>query len=425
MRRSLAPTVAPLVGLALACGVDEPTGPDAGVPAMEARPTAPAAVVITRITAVDQVGDVGAWTSLASGSDGRQHIVYQDLGFEDLRYATCATSCGEASNWTKVRIDVIGEVGHESALALGANGRLHVTHYDRANGDLKYTSCAPTADCSTIAGWKTIRLDTAEDVGRGSAIALGPGGLRHVSYFRRRVGTSGNNVFALRYAVCSTGCGQVGGWSKLTIEEVSSAGTSSSAAVATSIAIGPDGRRHISYINAATGDLKYATCLSGCTSPGNWQKLTIDQLGLVGFYNSLAVGPDGVLHVSYYDGSHADLKYARCAADCTTSANWRKVTVASSASVGHHSSLAIEPNGRVHISSLSHQGAIGALHYATCTADCTLPQSWSSALLDGASSHLGNFSSITARNGVVRISYFDAINRDLKYLSRTPLINPF
>ena len=61
----------------------------------------------------------------------------------------------------------------------------------------------------------------------------------------------------------------------------------------------------------------------------------------------------------------------------------------------------------------------------SCNADCTLPQSWSSALLDGASSHLGAYSSITARNGVVRISYYDAINRDLKYLSRTPLINPF
>ena len=99
--------------------------------------------------------------------------------------------------------------------------------------------------------------------------------------------------------------------------------------------------------------------------------------------------------------------------------------MASSNSVGHHSSLAIEPNGRVHISSLSIQGAIGALHYATCNADCTLPQSWSSVLLDGASSFLGAYSSVTARSGVVRISYYDTINRDLKYLSRTPLVNPF
>jgi hypothetical protein len=45
--------------------------------------------------------------------------------------------------------------------------------------------------------------------------------------------------------------------------------------------------------------------------------------------------------------------------------------------------------------------------------------------LDGASSYLGDYSSITARNGVVRISYYDAINRDLKYLTRTPLVNPF
>ena len=119
MRTLPAATLSLLVGMALACNTNEPTGPDVRVPAMEPRPTTPAAVVITRITAVDQVGDVGAWTSLASGLDGRQHIVYQDVGFEDLRYATCATSCGEASNWTKVRIDVIGEVGHEERPGVG------------------------------------------------------------------------------------------------------------------------------------------------------------------------------------------------------------------------------------------------------------------------------------------------------------------
>ena len=424
MRIAAAASLSLLVGVALACTTDEPTGPEAAASAMETRSTTPAAAVLTRITAVDQVGSVGTWTSLASGSDGRQHITYQDFLFEDLRYATCAANCGLASSWTRVRIDVIGDVGQETALEVGANNRLHVTHYDQGNGDLKYTTCAPTADCTTIAGWKTIRLETAEDAGRGSAIALGPGNQRHVSYFRRRIGTSGDQ-YALRYAVCATGCGQAGGWSKVTIEEVSSSNPVFAIGLASSIAIGPDGRRHISYLNSATGDLKYATCLSGCTSPANWQKLTIDQVGLVGSYNSLAVGLDGVLHVSYFDLSNADLKYARCAADCTTAASWRKVTVAASGSVGHHTSLALEPNGRVHISSFLAQGSGGILHYATCNADCTTPQSWSSGLLDGASSSVGNYSSITARNGIVRISYFDAVNKDLKYLSRTPLVNPF
>ena len=424
MRTLPAATLSLLVGMALACGTDEPTGPEAGSPAVKPLPAAPAGAVLTRITAVDQVGDVGTYTSLASGSDGRQHIVYQDLGFEDLRYATCATNCSAASSWTKVRIDVIGEVGHEAVMELGSNGRLHVTHYDQDNGDLKYTSCAPTADCTLPASWKTIRLDTAEDVGRGSDIALGPGGLRQVSFFRRRIGPSGD-LYALRYGVCSTGCGQAGSWSKVTIEEVPSSSPTSAIGLATSIVIGPDGRRHITYLNPAGVDLRYATCLSGCTSPGNWQKLTIDQIGLVGSYSSLAVGQDGVLHVSYYDRSNADLKYARCAADCTTAANWKKVTVAASGTVGLYTSLALESNGRVHLSSFFAQLGGGALHYATCNANCTVPQSWSSALLDGASSHLGLYSSITARNGVVRISYFDALNRDLKYLTRTPLINPF
>ena len=56
MRTLPAATLSLLVGTALACTTDEPTGPEARAPAMEPLPTIPAAAVMTRIIAVDQVG---------------------------------------------------------------------------------------------------------------------------------------------------------------------------------------------------------------------------------------------------------------------------------------------------------------------------------------------------------------------------------
>jgi hypothetical protein len=41
----------------------------------------------------------------------------------------------------------------------------------------------------------------------------------------------------------------------------------------------------------------------------------------------LLIPVDEVRHVSYYDGSNEDLRYARCAANCTNSAGWSRVTV--------------------------------------------------------------------------------------------------
>jgi hypothetical protein len=417
-------TLSFLVSLALACSEEEPTGPTgSGQPPMEAQPARPASAVITRTTAIDQQGNVGAYTSLVSGADGRQHVTYQDVANQDLRYATCATNCAVAGNWSKVRIDQTGAVGRRSSLEVGPNGRRHILYQDQTNQDLKYATCAPSADCTALPNWQKIPIDTLEDVGRGSAIALGADGQRHGSYYRRRVVTGGE-IYGVRYATCSTNCGQVGSWTRVTVEEMPNPPLGWGEGLVTSIAIGPDGRRHISYLNPVTTDLRYATCLTGCTNPANWQKLTVDAGGIVGFHSSLEVGQDDVLHVSYYDYSNGDLKYARCALDCTVGANWKKVTAVGSHNVGLFSSLVVEANGRVHISATN--ATRSSLYYATCNADCIVSHhSWTKAELDGADSDVGWHTSLTVRNGVVRISYYDRGNGDLKYLTRTPLVNPF
>ena len=221
----------------------------------------------------------------------------------------------------------------------------------------------------------------------------------------------------MKYASCLSSCGQPSGWSKVTIEVIN-ASTSFGGEV-TSLALGSDGRRHLIYFDPANQNLKYATCLSSCTSAFNWQKLPIDETGVVGLYTSLAVGLGGVLHVSYYDFTNGDLKYARCAFDCTTAANWKKVTVRSVGDTGGYTSLALGGNGRVHVSFYSFTGS--ALFYETCEANCTVASSWTAALLDGAFSlAAGDFSSLALAGNQVHVSYYDRTNENLMYLERTP-----
>lgn len=56
-------------------------------------------------------------------------------------------------------------------------------------------------------------------------------------------------------------------------------------------------------------DLKYAAKPPG----GAWTTTTVDSAGEIGEYTSLAVDAAGGVHISYLDGTNAELRYAyRC-----------------------------------------------------------------------------------------------------------------
>jgi hypothetical protein len=58
--------------------------------------------------------------------------------------------------------------------------------------------------------------------------------------------------------------------------------------------------------------------------------------------------------------------------------------------------------------------------WATCGAGCPGPLGWTGAALEGAIHQVGQFTSLTARDGVVRISSYDSSHGDLKVLSTNP-----
>jgi len=73
----------------------------------------------------------------------------------------------------------------------------------------------------------------------------------------------------------------------------------------TSIALDSNDRVHISYYDDTNEDLKYATNASG-----SWQTYTIDSGGAVGEYTSIAIDSNDKVHISYFDDIYDDLKYA-------------------------------------------------------------------------------------------------------------------
>ena len=73
----------------------------------------------------------------------------------------------------------------------------------------------------------------------------------------------------------------------------------------TSMALDSSDKPHISYYDDTHNDLKYAHKTSS-----EWSTEIVDQSHSVGQYSSIALDSNDKPHISYYDVSHNDLKYA-------------------------------------------------------------------------------------------------------------------
>ena len=303
--RRLAPVslLMPL-GLTFACGGEEtPTEP-----ASAAAAAAVQSGITTASTASVAVDNESVfWTSLAVGSGGRKHIAYplfDPIGDGGVKYATCLSDCTVAANWRNVLLDA----GSRAAIEVGPGGRRHMV-YGGTGGTLKYATCI-TPNCVAAADWQKVIADPGRPgggVGVFPSLALGPDGTLHASH---------ESADGIKYSVCSSDCTSAASWTNVVIDETLFMRGP------TTIALGPDGRLHISYLRHAypdgnfAFDLRYATCLADCTDPANWRKVTVERRGRVGLWSSLALGPGGRVHISYLDGGNTALKYATCLAQC-------------------------------------------------------------------------------------------------------------
>jgi hypothetical protein len=129
------------------------------------------------VTTLDSTGNVGADTSITIGADGRGLISYRDAINYDLKVAHCSnTACTAAAITT---LDSAGSVGHDTSITIGADGLGLIGYYDYTNYDLKVAHCSDTA--CTAATITT--LDSAGDVGADTSITIGTDGLPLISYY--------------------------------------------------------------------------------------------------------------------------------------------------------------------------------------------------------------------------------------------------
>ncbi len=93
-----------------------------------------------------------------------------------------------------------------------------------------------------------------------------------------------------------------------------------------------------------------------------WNIYVVDSLGNVGLFTSLALDSRGNPHISYYDSTNEDLKYARW-----NGTGWTIETVDSVFFVGAHTSIALGSDDRPHISYTERVFDVRNLKYAKLT----------------------------------------------------------
>lgn len=168
-----------------------------------------------------------------------------------------------------------------------------------------------------------------------------------------------------------------------------------------SLALDSSGTPHISYRDMTNNDVKYA---SWDGSAWIIQTVTGDQ----GWYTSLDLDAIGNPHISYTDVSNADLKYASW-----TGTSWAIETVDSAGVVGAFSCLALDSSGNPHIS--YHAWSADNLKYARWDGSAWETETIASGGYDGTSRSLALDTS-----GNPHISYYERGNKDLKYASLLP-----
>ena len=255
---------------------------------------------------------------------------------------------------------------------------------------------------NAIAGESDWQIDVVDggngkNVGKYTALVIDKGDNLHIGYFDE---TRGALRYGFRAAASSS-------W--YTMEVDASGGFES-------LAVDPDGHPHFAYDGPDESGLRYAWW-----DGKKWTKQTLDN-ERVNYFNSIRIASDGLPRISYYHrlnrGQEGDAIYANhlkyASFDGRT---WYTETVDSRSGTGKFNSLALDAQGRPHIS--YSEVVAGDLRYARWDGS-----EWHFSMPDSAQSSggwVGTGSSIEVdATGNPHIAYVDVAHRAIKYASWTP-----
>lgn len=267
----------------------------------------------------DQGGQLGLWSSVKLDSRGNPHIVYFLDGAGDLRYVT-----RKNNSWTSpaLILDTTTDSfnGVWNTIEFDSLDRAHVAYGTFFGGRPFYIR-------QTAGGvWSPVEQ-----------IDPGPNSAYHVKMklwhgIPRVVFVDATNSL-LKYAEKT-----IGGW---VTEPVSGLGAGNPSIQDGALGFDVDpvtGRPHIAAVTtSAPYALRYFTKVGGV-----WTTEVVDTLpgGETGISPSLALDAGGNPHVSYFDRTNVDLKYAR-----KSGGSWLRETVDATGNTGQYSQILVRTNG--------------------------------------------------------------------------------
>ncbi len=356
-----------------------------------------------QISPVDSVGTVGEYSALGIDSAGGLHVVYRNKTANNLKYATRAPG----GKWLATTLDATAGAGVEASLILDAKDGVHVAYYfSGTKRALRYAYLVkggkwtiPVAvheAASSSACYKS----GVSNPGQKSAITIDKNGDIHISYglscMRAQYGRQGWDV----YHATRKAAGTV--WTKSIAK--SGAGNVDIGG-STSIVVTSGGDILITY-GHHTSPTSYNPSgpLNLLTRKGNiWTSTKIDGASAyTGVHSDLVLDATGAQHVSYYDGTNKDLRYASRSAT-----SWTLASVEATGEVGQYSSILVDKVGGVHIS--YYDATNKALKYAVKTGT-----TWKTETVEKTS--VGQYTSLALDKwSGIHITYYDAGKGDLKH----------
>ena len=160
---------------------------------------------------------------------------------------------------------------------------------------------------------------------------------------------------------------------------------------------------------ALPGDLLLTHCDDPACAPGGDVTNTVDSIGNVGLYTSLALDGAGNPVISYFDETNGNLKVAHCNdANCAAGGDAINTADSSASVVGLYTSLALDGSGNPVIS--YHDSTAGNLKLIHCNDVNCAGANESTATVDGSPDVVGLFTSLELFSGNPTVSYYDQTN---------------
>ncbi|MDD1756746.1 MAG: hypothetical protein LUQ39_07945 [Methanomassiliicoccales archaeon] len=354
---------------------------------MAGKPVKPPVSGDFNLMTLDSRGDVGRYPRAVIGGapDYAMHITYYDSTNHALKYAT------NKGGWTVQTVTTVGNryyfpTGGVADLALDANGKVHIIYVNSTmNNELDYVN--------NVAGtWSSpIPLLASKDVMGQPSMAIDSQGMFHICYWQSDLDGSW-----ITYGYGSPGA--------MTTKQVVYGDNNNVLSWYMSMAVDSNNVAHMVYVNLNTRVLTYTNSLDWTT--------TIEMSG-VDILANIAIGLQNSVHLSYFTYPDRALCHALLSGGSFTST----VLDNSIDPACHHSAIAIDSNGCVHISYMDYP--VGSsktiIKYVS-----NVGGTWNAPKVVDGSSNAGNENDIAVGPGAkVHIAYFGVSSADLKYAEST------